>query len=746
MHIDRNLFPYVVHSDDSIAHALRKISSNRAQVVYCISGNGVLEGVVTDGDFRRWVVNEATIDLEQPVATVANTAFVWAGVDEAHARLERRFSERIKSVPLVDERQRIAAIAWPRPREFTVAGRCIGEREPAFVIAEIGNNHNGSLDLAKQLVDAAAAAGAECVKFQLRDLATMYIDDDAARRQGRDLGDEYTLDLLRRFQLTDDELFDALDYTRARGLVPLCSPWDLVSLRKLERYGLPALKLASADLTNHELLAAAARTGIPLFVSTGMSDEHEIASAVELLRGHGAPFILLHCNSTYPTPPKDVRLRYMDRLRDLGGVPVGYSGHERGYNVAVAAVARGACVVEKHLTLDRTLEGNDHRVSLLPDEFGDMVAAIRDVEPALGDVDRRSLTQGERLNREVLAKSLVAARAIELGATIGEDDLAVRSPGRGISPARRAELVGRIATRDFEPGDFFYPSDVEGQSHTNRQYKFQRPWGIPVRYHDYEQLAGTSNPELLEFHLSYRDLDIRPHDAVPAAVAMGLVVHAPELFAGDHVLDLATLDDKYRTRSLAELRRVVQLTVALRDRFQTARPGIVVNVGGFSFDRHTPAADRRVAYDRVAEALDEVAHPDVELWPQTMPPFPWHFGGQRFHNLFVTPPEVVQFCERTGQRICLDLSHTALAANHLGMSLIEAVAALAPHTAHLHLADAQGADGEGLQIGEGSIDFGAVAHALRDAPGASFIPEIWQGHKNGGDGFWTALERLERWF
>lgn len=746
MHIDRNIFPYMVHDADSISHALKKISANQAQVVYCISENGVLQGVVTDGDFRRWVVNEATIDLDQPVSKVANTAFTWAGADEPPARLQSRFSERVKSVPLLDERHRLTAIAWPRPREFVIDGHLIGDRASAFVIAEIGNNHNGSLDLAKTLIDAAADAGADCAKFQLRDLDTMYIDDEAASRQGQDLGDEYTLDLLRRFQLHDDDLFAAFDHARARGLVALCSPWDPVSLRKLEHYGLPGYKIASADLTNHELLTAASHTGKPLLVSTGMSDEREITTSVELLRDLGASFILLHCNSTYPTPAKDVKLRYMDRLRELSGGPVGYSGHERGANIAVAAVARGACVIEKHVTMDRAMEGNDHRVSLLPDEFAAMVVAIRDVQPALGDQEQRSMTQGERLNREVLAKSLVAARSVPAGTTIGDDDVAVRSPGRGLSPDRRGDLLGRTAVRDLQQGDFFYPSDIEQQSATSREYKFVRSWGIPVRYHDYEQLRQQSNPRLLEFHLSYRDLDADPRDAVPVAVESGLVVHAPELFSGDHVLDLATSDDTYRSRSIAELRRVVELTLTLRERFDMDRPGIVVNTGGFSFDGQTPPAEREAAYGLVAAALDAVDHPDVDLWPQTMPPFPWHFGGQRFHNLFVEPAEVARFCDRTGRRICLDLSHTALAVRHLGSSLVEALAMMAPHTAHLHIADARGADGEGLQIGEGDIDFAAVARALTDAPHASFIPEIWQGHKNDGEGFWTALDRLEPWF
>jgi N-acetylneuraminate synthase len=173
---------------------------------------------------------------------------------------------------------------------------------------------------------------------------------------------------------------------------------------------------------------------------------------------------------------------------------------------------------------------------------------------------------------------------------------------------------------------------------------------------------------------------------------------------------------------------------------------VIVNVGGFSITRSLPESTRERKYERVAEGLEAVEDPDVELLPQTMPPFPWHLGGQHFHNLFVDPDETVRFCTATGRRICLDVSHAALSAHHLGRSLAESISILAPHVSHLHLADATGVDGEGLQIGEGDTDFAAVADALEAAPDASFIPEVWQGHKERGSGFWVALDRLERWF
>ena len=202
----------------------------------------------------------------------------------------------------------------------------------------------------------------------------------------------------------------------------------------LEDYGMQAYKLASADLTNHELLDAIARTGKPLICSTGMSSESEISAAVRKLKQLDAKYVLLHCNSTYPAPFKDIHLNYLDRLSQIGNCLVGYSGHERGIAVAIAAVAKGAKVIEKHFTLDRTMEGNDHRVSLLPAEFKEMEQGIREVEQALGSNAQRRVTQGEMMNREILAKSLIIDCDLAKGEIIREDMIKVKSPGKGLQP------------------------------------------------------------------------------------------------------------------------------------------------------------------------------------------------------------------------------------------------------------------------------------------------------------------------
>jgi N-acetylneuraminate synthase len=741
----RDVAGFLVLEDEPVETALRRISANKSRAVFVVAADGRLVGSLTDGDFRRWLVGTDSPSLAAPSGEVAHRECTWVRQGDPSAKVDSLFTDAITMIPVVDDRHRVVAVARPRVKELVVDGRRIATDEPAFVIAEIGINHNGSLDTALRLVDAAAAAGADCAKFQMRDMSALY-RDSASGLAGEDLGAQYTLDLLAESTLTTDEMLTALDHVREVGLVPLCTPWDEPSVRILDNYGLPAFKVASADLTNHALLETLGGTARPLIVSTGMSTEDEIVESVALLRGTASPFALLQCNSAYPSPYKDVHLRYMDRLAEIGDCLVGYSGHERGFHVALAAVARGARIVEKHITLDRSGRGNDHVVSLEPADFGRLVRQVRDIEEALGSGAPRVVNQGEALNRLSLAKSLVAARDLPAGHTVSDEDLDVRSPGRGLQPNARTRLVGTVLDRAVPAGDFFYEADLRPLADQPRAYTFDRPWGLPVRFHDWRDLASRSNPDFLEFHLSYRDMDMDLDEVVPEPLDLDLTVHSPDLFTDDHILDLASDDDDARSRSIVELQRVIDLTRALAPRFRRAsEPIVIVSMGGSSMDHPLPVAERPRRYQRVADAVAALDTSGVRLIAQTLPPYPWYLGGQRHCNLFVDPFETAAFSGNTGIRLCLDTAHTKLACNHARIPFSEAVEALAPYSDHLHLVDAAGLDGEGLQVGEGEIDWPVLMDQLdRLAPKASFIPEIWQGHVGGGQGFWTALERLER--
>jgi N-acetylneuraminate synthase len=349
------------------------------------------------------------------------------------------------------------------------------------------------------------------------------------------------------------------------------------------------------------------------------------------------------------------------------------------------------------------------------------------------------------INRENLGKSLVASINLKKGTVLKPDHIKVRSPGQGLSPQHFQDLLGRKLNHDMCEEDFFYLSDIENIRVEPRSYKFKRSWGVPVRYHDFREYSARIKPNLWEFHLSYSDMDLDPSKYLDELNHAGLVVHAPELFSNSRLMDLATPDEAYRKESIRETQRVIDITRKLKHYFpNTPRPPIVANIGGFTMDSPLPASEIDGYYERFSESLKQLDMEGVELIPQTMAPFPWHFGGQRYQNIFVRADEIIYWCTKLNLRICFDISHSRLTCNYLGIDFYDFSEKIAPYASHLHLGDARGLNGEGLQIGEGDIDFIRLGNILsRCCPDATFIPEIWQGHKNGGEGFWIALERLE---
>jgi sialic acid synthase SpsE/sugar phosphate isomerase/epimerase len=748
MIINKNIKSYVVLNSSSIKEALSVIESNHNGYVLVVDEYGVLEGVFTDGDYRRWSLKQKNIDLSKPIISIAKLNFIFSKYTESNSVIESKLTSERKFLPLVDERMRIVAVAELKHKGIDIDGFIVSESSPCFIIAEIGLNHNGSLARAKKMIKIAADAGVDCVKFQMRNVESLYLNKGKADDIKEDLGSQYVLDLLAKFQLSDGEMYEAFDYCKECGVIAMCTPWDSVSLDSLERYGMESYKVASADFTNHDFLIQLAKTGKTLICSTGMCTEEEIIESVKLLNQNSAKYILLQCNSTYPTPYKDVNLKYITRLAELGDCYVGYSGHERGYHIVLASVVLGAKVVEKHFTLDKNMEGNDHKVSLLPDELCDMVKKIKDIEVALGSVNSRVPTQGELMNRNTLAKSLVASKTILKGELISEEMLMIKAPGKGLQPNQKHILIGKEAKRNFELGDFFYESDISSDVISRRNYQYRRPWGTAVRFHDYEELINDTNPDFIEFHLSYKDLQFDVNKNFGKAYDLNLVVHSPDTFEGDFLLDLSNESEDHRNRSVYELQRVINITRELKPYFEKAqKPLIVVSLGGFSTDGLISKEKQKMRYDLMSESLKKLDSEGVEIIGQTLPPYPWYFGGQLYLNLFVTPDDTVKFCKENNLRLCFDVSHSKLTCNQLGLSFSDFVSKVAPYAAHLHIADASGVDGEGLQIGDGEIDFFMLCEKLDNlCKNASFIPEIWQGHKNNGEGFWLALQKLEKFF
>jgi N-acetylneuraminate synthase/N,N'-diacetyllegionaminate synthase len=331
-----------------------------------------------------------------------------------------------------------------------VGDRLVGEGRPVFVVAEAGVNHNGDPDLAKRLVDAAAAAGADAVKFQTyRTDALVTRDAPKAGYQAEATGAGGQRAMLARLELSAAAHSELRDRSRERGLTFFSTPFDEASADLLERIGVPMFKVPSGEITNLPLLRHVAAKGRPVILSTGMSTLDEVVRAVDVVRGAGdPPLALLHCVSAYPAPAAETNLRAMDTLRARFGCPVGLSDHTLGTAVAIAAVARGAVIIEKHLTLDKTLPGPDHRASLDPGEFSTLVESIRTVESALGDGVKQP-APSELDTRQVARKSLVTARSIRAGERLAAADITVKRPGTGIEPADLPRVLGRALRHDL---------------------------------------------------------------------------------------------------------------------------------------------------------------------------------------------------------------------------------------------------------------------------------------------------------
>lgn len=618
-----------------------------------------------------------------------------------------------------------------------IGDRLVGEDQPTYIIAEIGVNHNGILPLAIELIDAAVSVGADAVKFQKRNLeklyAKKYLDD--ANSGEKTL--RYLLPILQQVELPDEAFFEIVEYCREKGITFMCSAFDEESADFIDQLDVPAYKVASADMTNLPLLDHLVKKRKPLIISTGMSRMDEVEYSVNFLKSRQAEFALLHCNSTYPASFEDINLSFMERLKAFN-VPVGYSGHERGIAVSTVASAMGACIIERHITLDRTMDGPDHAASLEPHGFKKMVRDIRQVASAMGTGEEKFISRGEILNREVLGKSLMAAQRIEPGEKITSDRVVVKGPALGLSPQRYPDLIGRTAMRVIEKDEPFTDIDLGINFELDVEHTLPLEWGFTVRFRDYEETL-VYQPKMLEFHFTDQDLDEQypggDHD-------LKLVVHAPEFF--DRTLvDLCSLDDRQREQSVALIQKTIKLTRDIAPHFE-GMPKVIVHTGGMSLDH--PIEDREQLYDNLRNSVNELDYEGVELLLENLPPHPWYFGGQWLTNAFMDAYEIRDFIKPLGLDMCFDTSHAKLYCNWAHVDFFEQVEVLLPYIRHLHLSDGSGLDGEGLQIGEGTIDwvkfFEIIGAGRPDGYQGTMIPEIWRGHQRGNEGFVIAIRRL----
>lgn len=326
------------------------------------------------------------------------------------------------------------------------------EVDSVYIIAEAGVNHNGDVNIAKQLVDAAAEAGVDAVKFQTFKTENLVCKDAKKAEYQTETTDktESQFDMLKKLELTLDMHRELIDYCKKKKVTFLSTPFDMESIDLLEQLEMEVYKIPSGEITNLPYLRKIGSLGKKVILSTGMSTIQEVQDAVKVLRESGSEDIsVLHCNTQYPTPMEDVNLNVIQTMREALGVPVGYSDHTQGIEVPIAATALGATIIEKHFTLDRGMEGPDHKASLEPEELKKMVQAIRNIEKALGKKEKIP-TESEKDNIPIVRKSIVAKVQIKEGEIFRESNITTKRPGTGLSPMLWDKVIGQKASRDFQ--------------------------------------------------------------------------------------------------------------------------------------------------------------------------------------------------------------------------------------------------------------------------------------------------------
>ncbi|MBU1568831.1 MAG: N-acetylneuraminate synthase family protein [Proteobacteria bacterium] len=616
--------------------------------------------------------------------------------------------------------------------------KVIGDGYPTYIIAEIGINHNGDEAVARRLIDAAVEAKADAVKFQKRHLPSLYRQELLDHPEKYEQNFQYMIPLLKKIELSDESYVRLRNYCDEKGISFLCTPFDKVSADFLKKIDVHAYKIASADLTNSSLLQHIGSFKKPMILSTGMSSWEEVETAVAVMKKTGSQFALLHCKSVYPVWPRDVNLHMINRLRQYG-VPVGYSGHEVGITISLVAASMGANIIEKHVTLDKKMEGPDHKLSLEPHELRRLIRDIRVADESIGNT-KRIMLRGEVMNREVFGKSLIAACKIAKGGLITSEMVDVMGPGKGLAPDKMEKLIGLKAKRDIQAGDFFLDNDISDLEEVSFNAVFESHWGLVARYSDFKEMM-VYKPRIIEFHLAEMDLH---NTVVPdEAYDCGLVVHAPE-YLGEKLMDLCSLNEELRKKSAKLVRDVIGVTCLLAKQFK-GTPKVIAHPGAMSFQGKLDKKLLRMALSRsLAEIREDPDAVSVELLFENLPPYPWYFGGQWKGNYFMSADEITDFCKENQMKICFDLSHSALYCNAKEIDLAKQIKTMLPYTSHLHLADGYGLDGEGVQFGEGSIDLKSIIPLFKNFQG-SWIPEIWRGHLNNGYAFLEALNYLKQY-
>lgn len=599
---------------------------------------------------------------------------------------------------------------------------------PVKVIAEIGINHNGEKDIAKKLIDAASKAGVQCIKFQYRNIDRTYLDNK------NEIGDEILDAEIRRSYLSPGDLNELCAYGKSRGLEVGISFFIVEDIHDfdgdLSNYDF--FKVPSPELKNIDLINSLLNLGRDVYISTGAHDEKSIEDTFHALAGDNwNPF---HCISNYPTELFNSKLSYLKYLQKKWNKPVGYSSHESDWRACIAALALGARWIERHITLDKAMDGLDHSTSSTPDEFNELVIYAKYADAMLDGDGPRVANQGERLNLQNLGRSFHIVKPIKAGSVLLDDAISYHSPATGIDMSQIKQFLGKKLLRDGSVGQPLTESLFAITPElTADQIEFlnEKKVSLPARFHDLAKLRKAFPIQNFEMHLSFTELSSQIDESLFRANEC-YSIHLPDYISSTELINPFSKNHSIRERSI----KIFENTLALATYLYKLTGVKVTLVASLS------VVDDGIEnfYKNCNALTKKYSDTGVELSYQTLPPFAWYFGGSVPLNTYCAPVDWAYIVEMEIP-ITLDLSHLIMSCNYYHADLMSATNQLLPMAKHIHLSLADGVDGEGVGFFELSSQNKELIQQILSIPKVKVI-EVWQGHLNEFAGFRDSITQL----
>ena len=598
----------------------------------------------------------------------------------------------------------------------------------ARVIAEIGINHDGSYDKALMLIDGASESGCFGIKFQYRNLQNSY------SRSNREIGDEILLSEITRSYLSPEAISSLADYARAKGLRVGISFFTTEDLKDFNLQIFDFFKIPSVELTNLPLIFELLKLGKEVLISLGMHSEEEIEEVLEEIKAFDN-WILLHCVSNYPVANHNVQLGYIKHLSQKWNQRVGYSSHDENWENIAIALTLGATVIERHITLSRESEGLDHSSSSTISEFRKICRLAEEIEVLKLGNGPRVPNQGELLNKQNLGRSYFALKNLEAGDLIVESDFEYRSPLTGMGGLEFKKFIGKnlySSVKKNEPITVSHvkPSDSELTS-LELELARQMSISIPVRLGDCEKINSEMPVGSFEFHLSFEEV-LSDLSAIQINQNDSFSVHLPDYIDSRNLINPWSSDSDIRDRSLIILKRTVEFADELGKKTKRVVP-IVASLSSHEYEGE-------IFYKQTDELFREHNGSDSQLTLQWLPPIAWYFGGSVPLHV-MNDEEAVRQILRFNIPITMDYSHLILSRNYFGFDAFRLLEDLRNQIVHIHICDAKGIDGEGMQIGEGDVGNLKLLETMTSFSTLKVI-EVWQGHLNGMSGFKKAVREL----